>query len=146
MVDYKELVILIAEDDDGHTELIKSGLQKSGVRNEIIRFSDGEETWKFLSGTGKDKILDPMKSYLLLLDINMPLMDGVEVLRRMKADPGLSDIPVMMLTTTDDPREVEQCYKLGCSVYITKPVEFTEFARTLKSLGLFLQVIKVQQE
>jgi CheY-like chemotaxis protein len=88
-------------------------------------------------------VRDLSKSYLLLLDINMPRMDGVEVLRRLKADESLKEIPVMMLTTTDDPREVEACYRIGCNIYITKPVDFQKFSETLKSLGLFLQVVKV---
>ncbi|RPH25022.1 MAG: response regulator, partial [Bacteroidales bacterium] len=83
------------------------------------------------------------KSYLLLLDINMPKMDGVEVLRRIKADEELKEIPVVMLTTTDDPREVEACYKIGCNIYITKPVDFFKFAETLKRLSLFIQIVKI---
>ena len=140
---YKELVILIAEDDDGHAELIKEGLETSGVCNKIIRFANGEEVWLFLAKTGNMAAREENTSYLLLLDINMPKMDGVEVLKRMKASAELKEIPVMMLTTTDDPREVEQCYKLGCNMYITKPVEFAKFAETLKRLGLFVQIVKI---
>ena len=73
----------------------------------------------------------------------MPKMDGVEVLKRIKGDEDLKEIPVMMLTTTDDPREVEACYKLGCSIYITKPIDFSKFTETLKRLGLFIQVVKI---
>ncbi|NQT63014.1 MAG: response regulator [Candidatus Marinimicrobia bacterium] len=137
-----EMIILVAEDDDGHAELIIEGLRESGVCNKIIRFSDGQETWDYLSGTG-DNVLDKNKHYLLLLDINMPKMDGVEVLKKMKADEELKEIPVMMLTTTEDPREVEHCYKLGCNIYITKPVDFPKFAETLKRLGLFIQIVKI---
>jgi len=140
---YKELVILIAEDDDGHAELIKEGLVDSGVCNKIIRFEDGEETWNFLSGKGNKGVRDKSKHYLLLLDIRMPKMDGVEVLKRMKGDEELKEIPILMLTTTDDPREVEHCYKLGCNVYITKPVDFERFTETLKRVGLFIQVVKI---
>ena len=143
MEGYKEMIILIAEDDDGHAELIKEGLQESGVCNKIIRFSNGEDLWQFLSRTGENEVRSLNKSYLLLLDINMPKMDGIEVLKRMKSSEDLKEIPVMMLTTTDDPREVEQCYKLGCNVYITKPVDFGKFAETLKRLGLFVQVVKI---
>jgi CheY-like chemotaxis protein len=143
MGQFKELVIIIADDDDGHAELIREGLQNSGLANAIIRFSNGEEVWNFLKGaTVVGQTRDTGKSYLLLLDINMPRMDGIEVLERMKADAEIKDIPVIMLTTTDDPREVERCYKLGCNVYITKPVEFSCFTETLRRLGLFLQVVK----
>jgi CheY-like chemotaxis protein len=140
---YKEVVIIIAEDDDGHAELIKEGLRNSGINNDILRFPNGEDVWNFLSGEGKDVVKDSGVNYLLLLDINMPKMDGIEVLKRIKSRPDLKEIPIMMLTTTDDPREVENCYELGCNVYITKPVEFHKFAELLKRLGLFLQVIKV---
>ncbi len=147
MTNYKEMIVLIAEDDDGHAELIKEGLVESGVCNEIIRFSNGEEVWQFLSGDEiqgpSNKIRDKNKNYLLLLDIKMPRMDGVEVLRRMKDNKELPETPVIMLTTTDDPREVRQCYKLGCNAYITKPVDFANFAETLQRLGLFIQIIKV---
>lgn len=136
------MIILIAEDDDGHAELIREGLEDSGVRNKIIRFTNGEEVWNYLSDISGSGRRDN-KNYLLLLDINMPRMDGVEVLRRLKSDDGLRDIPVMMLTTTDDPREVEACYKLGCNLYITKPVDFKKFAETLKRLGLFIQIVKI---
>lgn len=143
MEKYKELTILIAEDDDGHAELIMTGLKESGICNDIIRFLDGQETWDFISGKGKNKVLDKDKSYLLLLDINMPKMNGLEVLELIKNDDDINNLPVLMLTTTDDPREVEKCYKLGCNVYITKPVDFTKFAETLKRLGLFIQVVRV---
>ncbi len=142
MGNYKEMVILIAEDDDGHADLINEALLESGVCNTIIRFSDGEEIWRFLSGTGDKEARDKNKSYLLLLDIRMPKMDGVEVLEKLKGDGELKEILVVMLTTTDDPREVEHCYKLGCNIYITKPVEFGAFSETLKRLGLFIQVVK----
>jgi len=135
----KELIILIAEDDDGHAELIQEGLIEAGICNPIQRFVNGEECWNFISGNGRE----PSRSYLLLLDINMPRMDGIEVLRRMKADEQLKHIPVMMLTTTDDPREVETCYQLGCNIYITKPVQFDRFAETLRRMGLFIQIVKI---
>lgn len=143
MKTYKELVILIAEDDDGHAELIKEGLVNAGICNTIIRFVNGEEVWNFLSGTGNKMVRDNSKSYLLLLDINMPKMDGIEVLSKIKSTDGLKEIPIIMLTTTDDPREVEICYKLGCNMYITKPIRFDKFAETLYRMGLFIQIVKV---
>jgi CheY-like chemotaxis protein len=143
MENYQDVTVLIADDDDGHAELIKEGLIESGVYNEIIRFSNGEDAWHFLSCTGGNEVRDKSKSYLLLLDINMPKMNGVEVLMRIKSDDELKNIPVVMLTTTDDPREVEACYKLGCNLYITKPVQFNKFAETLHRMGLFFQIVKI---
>lgn len=143
MNDYKDLIILIAEDDDGHAMLINEGLRESGVCNTIIRFKNGLETWQFLVGKSETENLNNTKSYLLLLDINMPLMDGIELLQKIKADAKLKDIPVIMLTTTDDPREVKTCYKYGCNMYITKPIQFDKFAEMLNRMGLFIQIVKV---
>ena len=139
----KELIILIAEDDDGHAELIKEGLISSGVCNKQIRFSNGLETWEFLLETSRTQIINKKAAYLLLLDINMPKMDGIELLQKIKSNPELKETPIIMLTTTDDPREIELCYKNGCNMYVTKPVQFDKFAETLKRMGLFIQIVQV---
>jgi CheY-like chemotaxis protein len=139
MENCKILEILIAEDDNGHAELIQHGLRKSGVENEIRHFINGQEIWQFLrTGAPYSEI-----AYLLLLDINMPLLNGIEVLQLIKQDKRLKKIPVIMLTTTDDPGEVKKCYELGCSVYITKPVNFQEFSEKLNRLGQFIQIVTV---
>lgn len=143
MTKHDEVVILIAEDDDGHAELIKEHLLESGINNQIIRFSDGAEAWDFLSVIKNGEEAYKNKHYLLLLDIRMPKMDGVEVLRRVKASPELKSLPVIMLTTTDDPREIDECYRIGCNIYITKPIDFKELAQALKSLGLFIKIVSV---
>lgn len=139
----KILSILLAEDDEGHAELIQDGLARAGLTNPVRHFSDGADLWAFLEQTIPQGSCPDEVGYLVLLDINMPRMNGVEVLRRIKGEPCLKPIPVIMLTTTDDPREVEACYKLGCSFYITKPLDFPRFLETLKRLGLFLQVVQL---
>ena len=141
----KEGVILIAEDDEGHFELIKRSLQRAGVCNQILRFADGQETLDFLFVRGDGPKRESDKEYLLLLDIRMPKIDGVEVLEEVKNDPELKKIPVIMLTTTDDPRTVERCHKLGCSVYIVKPVEYQDFADAVRKVGLLLSVVEIPQ-
>jgi CheY-like chemotaxis protein len=138
------VIILMAEDDDGHARLVRERFESVGVHNEIIRFKDGQEAWAFLSGAAKPG-LETDKAYLLLLDIRMPGLDGVEVLKRVKGDARLKNMPVIMLTTTDDPREINTCYELGCNNYLTKPVEFEKFAEVIKRLGLFLMVVKVSK-
>jgi len=138
-----EVTILIAEDDDGHAELIQEYLQEAGVRNPVLRFRDGQATLDFMFRRGEGSQRQSGRAYLLLLDIRMPKVDGIQVLRQMKGDPELHKIPIIMLTTTDDPREIETCYSLGCNCYITKPVEFSKFAETIKRLGLFIVVVQV---
>jgi CheY-like chemotaxis protein len=135
------VTILMAEDDDGHALLVQQRFESVGVDNPVIRFRDGQEAWDFLSGPGAG--VEAGKTYLLLLDIRMPRLDGVELLRRVKNDQCLKSMPVIMLTTTDDPKEIDRCYELGCSNYLVKPVEFEKFAEVIKRLGLFLQIVKV---
>ena len=139
----KEVVIVVAEDDEGHASLIVKNLQRAGITNEIICFKNGQETLDFLLLKGKGPHRAPDAGYILLLDIRMPKVDGVEVLRQLKQDPELTKIPVTMITTTDDPREVEECHLLGCSNYITKPVDYNKFVKVIRQLGLFLLVVEV---
>jgi CheY-like chemotaxis protein len=139
----RETVIVIAEDDDGHAALIRRNLQRAGVANETVRFRDGQQTLDYLFRTGEGPKRESGKSCLLLLDIRMPKVDGTEVLRRVKADPELRGMPVIMITTTDDPREVENCHTLGCSNYVTKPVDYRAFVEAIRQLGLFLLVVEI---
>ena len=141
----KEVVVLIADDDSGHARLIEKNLQRAGLHNRIIRFENGQQTLDFLFQRGGGPVRSPDVSYLLLLDIRMPQIDGIEVLRQIKADPQLRTIPVSMLTTTDDPREVARCHELGCSNYIVKPVDYEKFAEAINRLGLFISLVEVPQ-
>lgn len=141
----KEVVILIAEDDDGHANLIQKNLRRTSISNEIIRFKDGQEVLDFLFNNGEGETRVHGKAYLLLLDIRMPKVDGVEVLRQLRADQELKKLPIIMVTTTDDPREVERCHELGCSSYVTKPVVYEKFVSAIKQLGMFLMVVQVPQ-
>lgn len=139
----KEVCILIAEDDTGHAALIRKNILRAGITNTIMHFKDGQELLDFLFKKDDAPHRQGEVSYLLLLDIRMPKVDGVEVLRNIKADVELRKIPIIMLTTTDDPREVENCHKLGCSNYITKPIDYEKFVDVIKKLGLFLMVVEV---
>ena len=85
----------------------------------------------------------PNETYLVLLDIRMPKVDGVEVLRQLKADPEFRKLPVIMLTTTDDLREVERCHQLGCNIYIQKPIDYDKFADAIRRIGLFVPLLLV---
>ena len=141
----KEVTILIAEDDDGHAELIRDNLHEAGLRNPLIRFRDGQEALDFFYAppAGGAPRREPGRAYLLLLDIRMPKVDGVAVLKRIKETPELKKLPVIMLTTTDDPREIRTCYDLGCNCYVTKPVDYEKVTDILTRLGLFLLVVQV---
>jgi CheY-like chemotaxis protein len=135
----RQTVILIAEDDQGHFELIKRNLWRSYVDNEIIHFRDGQEILDFLFKNVKGPSVCDV-NYVLLLDIRMPKVDGREVLRRMKEDDQLRNIPVYMLTTTSDESEVRRCYDLGCNFYIVKPVDYMHFMSAVDELGSFLSM------
>jgi len=140
------LMILLADDDDGHATLIQRNLRRAGIVNEFVRVKDGQEALDFVRRAGAYAGRPSRGPLLLLLDIKMPRVDGVEVLRQVKGDPQTERLPVIMLTTTDDPREVQRCYELGCSVYITKPVKYEEFVEAIKRLGLFLAIVEVPRE
>ncbi len=135
--------ILIVDDDEGHVELVRRNLRRIAVGNPILALQDGTRALEYIFRRGEFAQrtgADP----LILLDINMPgSVNGVEVLRQIKADAVTRKTPVIMLSTTDDPREVALCYELGCSVYITKPVDSILFIEAIKRLGLFLQVIRL---
>ena len=141
-----QLMILMAEDDDGHANLVQRNLQRSGVVNHLHRVTDGQEALDFIECAGAHSHRKTNGPLLLLLDINMPRVDGVEVLRQLKASDKHCNVPVIMLTTTDDPREVQRCYELGCSVYITKPVSYEQFVEAVKRLGMFLSIVQVPRE
>lgn len=139
----KEVVILVAEDDEGHAGLIRKNLVRAGIVNELLHFKDGQEILDFLFQKGDARQRRVGDYYVLLLDIRMPKLDGIEVLKQVKSDPELCKIPVIMITTTDDPREVEHCHALGCNNYITKPVGYEDFVNAIRQLGLFLSVVQV---
>lgn len=138
----KEVVILIAEDDEAHVTLIRRNLKRAGISNEQLVFKDGQEILDFLYQRGERKRV-PDSAYVLLLDIKMPKVDGVDVLRQVKVDPELRRVPVIMVTTNDDPREVDLCHSLGCSNYVTKPLDYQEFVEAIRRLGLFLLVVEI---
>ena len=139
----EEGVIILAEDDTGHANLISRNLKRAGLANGILHFKDGQEVLDFLFRKGDGPHRQSDTAYLLLLDIRMPKVDGVEVLRQIKEDDKLRKMPVIMITTTDDPKEVEKCHIMGCSTYITKPVDYERFVEAIRRLGLFLMVVAV---
>ncbi len=139
----KPVTIIMIEDDEGHARLIERNIRRSGVNNEIVPFTDGTTAVRYLfgnDGSGGERKGDAL---LILLDLNLPDMGGIEILQRVKENKHLKSTPVVVLTTTDDSQEIKRCYELGCNVYITKPVNYESFANAIRQLGLFFSVIQV---
>ena len=137
------ILIVLVEDDDGHATLVERNLARVGVANTLLRLRDGQEAIDFFTAHGSAAAdvaaVDPA-----------PARHQDAACRRDRGACGSSrptlrprSIPVIVLTTTDDPREVQRCYELGCSVYITKPVDYQAFVEAIKRLGLFLQVVRI---
>ena len=143
MPNVNEVSILIVEDDAGHARLIEKNLKRAKISNLITRVENGQEALDFLLSEGTFEGQERPSPLLVLLDLNMPVLDGYQVLERMKADSVLKKIPVVVLTTTDDAREVSRCYQLGCSVYITKPVDYDSFCEAIQQLGFFMSIVTV---
>ena len=139
----KHVTIILAEDDEGHAILTERNLRRAGIDNEIKWCENGQVALDYIQGKGEFEG-DPHKANaLLLLDLNMPVLDGYHVLKQLKAADDTKRLPVIILTTTDDSREVKRCYDLGCNIYITKPVDYEGFNKAIRELGLFLSVIKI---
>ncbi|WP_376099465.1 response regulator [Roseomonas sp. CCTCC AB2023176] len=131
--------IVMIEDDDGHARLIERNVRRAGVNNEIVHYASGTAALEYLQGSATAS----GQSLLILLDLNLPDMSGVDILARVKESPILRRAPVVVLTTTDDQREIQRCYDLGANVYITKPVDYDAFAHAIRQLGLFFSVMQV---
>jgi CheY-like chemotaxis protein len=135
--------IIMIEDDEGHARLIEKNIRRAGIANGIRHFVDGTTALDhLLNAPDGPKMNGPA---LILLDLNLPDMSGIDILTRIKSDELLKRTPVVVLTTTDDKQEIQRCYDLGANVYITKPVNYESFARAIQQLGLFLSVIQVPE-
>jgi CheY-like chemotaxis protein len=137
------VTIIMIEDDEGHARLIERNIRRSGVNNEILAFTNGTAAVKHLFGSDGTGIGHKGQALLILLDLNLPDMTGIDILKQLKANTYLKSAPVVVLTTTDDAQEIKRCYELGCNVYITKPVNYESFANAIRQLGLFFTVIQV---
>jgi CheY-like chemotaxis protein len=131
--------VLLVEDNQDHVELILKILQDNNILNEVHVASDGEEALAFLYQRGK--YMEAPRPGLILLDIKLPKVDGIEVLRIIKADPALKPIPVVVLTTSNGEREITASYNHGANSYIIKPVGFKELAMVIKDLKLYWLVV-----
>ena len=135
--------IIMVEDDEGHARLIEKNIRRAGIANAIHHFVDGTSALDYLFHAPDGPAMNGPA--LILLDLNLPDMSGIDILGRIKVDPKLKRTPVVVLTTTDDKVEIQRCYDLGANVYITKPVNYESFAKAIQQLGLFLSVIQVPE-
>ena len=143
--DAKPVTIVMIEDDEGHARLIEKNIRRAGVNNEIVPFTDGTSALNYLMGTDGSGEVSRARQLLVLLDLNLPDMTGVDILEKVKTNEHTRRTPVVVLTTTDDQREIQRCYDLGANVYITKPVDYEGFANAIRQLGLFFSVIQVPE-
>lgn len=143
--DAKPVTIIMVEDDQGHARLIEKNIRRAGVNNELIAFVNGASALEYLLGSDGSGEISSRRQLLVLLDLNLPDMAGVDVLTSIKNNVHLKRTPVVVLTTTDDSREIQNCYDLGANVYITKPVNYEGFSNAIRQLGLFFSVIQVPE-
>jgi CheY-like chemotaxis protein len=141
----KPVTIVMVEDDEGHARLIEKNIRRAGVNNPIVPFANGTQALEFLLGPDGSGSANAGRQLLILLDLNLPDMTGVDILQRVKANEHTKRSPVVILTTTDDEREIQRCYDLGANVYITKPVDYEGFAHAIRQLGLFFSVMQVPE-
>lgn len=134
------LTILLVEDDDGHAVLIQRSLRPVDFPIQVVRVADGQKALDFIHGPDRQEIDGPL---VVFLDLNLPVIDGYKVLQTLKGDTETRRIPVVVITTTDDRREMEKCYDLGANAYVSKPLEFDRFSTTMQSLGQFLTVVTI---
>jgi CheY-like chemotaxis protein len=119
--------ILVVDDDEGHCELVRRHLRRGGITHPVVPVANGRTALDFVFCLGSFGERSPDADLLVLLDINMPGIDGIEVLRQIKSDPKTSGIPVLMFTSAENLREINRCREYGCDAYITKSVDATAF-------------------
>ena len=139
----REVTIVMVEDDEGHARLIEKNVRRAGVNNQIIPFTDGTSALDFLLGADRSGKESEGRYVLILLDLNLPDMSGIDILEKVKSNQHTKRLPVIILTTTDDEREIQRCYDLGANVYITEPVDYEGFANAIRQLGLFFSVMQI---
>ena len=138
----KGKIILLAEDNPDDVKLTLRALKKSNILNEVVIAEDGVEALDYLFGTGKFAGRDTsIKPQLILLDLKMPRLDGIEALHRIRADERTALLPVVILTTSNEDRDRIESYKLGANSYIRKPVDFNQFVEAVQQLGLYWLVL-----
>ena len=133
--------ILLAEDNSKDVELTLAALAEHNLANQVIVVKDGVEAMEYLRYEGKYKLRKQGKPAVVLLDIKMPRMDGIEVLKEIRRDPALKMLPVVILTSSREEPDLKKSYELGANAYVVKPVDFQNFIEAVKQVGVFWAVI-----
>ncbi|MBF0140392.1 MAG: response regulator [Magnetococcales bacterium] len=141
MKDIQPVTVVMVEDEDAHATLIERNLRRGGIINPIVRLKNGQEVLDFLFNQGQFTGHVRPSHLLVMLDLNMPEVDGYQVLHTMKHHEETRLIPVVILTTTNDPHEVQRCYELGCNNFVSKPVDPVAFAKTIQSMGVMMAIM-----
>ncbi|OHD61897.1 MAG: two-component system response regulator [Spirochaetes bacterium GWF1_49_6] len=137
-----EKSILLVEDNPSDVELTKRAFKKSSIVNNLVVVNDGQEAIDYIFGTGKFEGRDTaILPTVILLDLKLPKIDGITVLRRIKSDTLFRRIPVVVLTTSNEDADLDACYDLGVNSYIRKPIDFNRFAEVVSELGLYWMVL-----
>ena len=129
--------ILIVEDNPNDIELILEALSESNLAKRVVVVNDGKKALEYLNYEGSFKKREKEYPAVILLDVKMPLMDGIEVLQIIKSDPKLKSIPVVMLSSSSEDHDLKKCYELGVNAFIVKPVSFNQFIDVVKQCGIF---------
>ncbi len=130
-------LVLLVEDNDGHAQLVALGMRDSGIDHELIRVSDGTQALEFLHKKGKYESSQQPRPGLILLDLRLPKMDGLEVLKEVKSDELLKDIPVVVLTTSEAEKDIAKAYEFHANSYLVKPMHFDELSSMLQETGFY---------
>ena len=140
------LHVLMAEDDDGHATLVRRNLRRAGLPTVPVHLRDGQELLDYIYRRAPWTNRLSHDALVMILDLNMPRLGGLEVLRRLKTDGNLSRIPIIVLTTTDNPFEIDRCYALGAAVCLVKPVDYGAFSLMVQRLAELLVHARVPGE
>lgn len=133
--------ILLVEDDPKDVELTLEALSQHNLANEVVVVRDGAEALDYLHRNGKFSMRTEGNPAVVLLDLKLPKVNGMQVLAQMKSDEKLKYVPIVVLTSSRESRDLEECYKLGVNAYVVKPVKFTDFVSAVKELGVFWALI-----
>ena len=138
--------VLIAEDDEGHATLIRRNLKRAGLGENSVYLKDGQELLDYVYKRAQFSQRQASDAVAIIADLNMPRLNGFEILQRLKSDEELSRIPVYVMTTTDNPTEIERCYELGAAAYLVKPLDYGVFGEMVRRLAEFLASIRLPGE